>query len=386
MQSFDVIIIGAGPAGATCALKLARHDIRVLLLDKSRFPRSKPCGGGFSQKARDLYDFDLSPVIETAITRAEISLQSRNPAVVNRPEGAGYMITRNKFDNLLAGKATEAGAELHEQEAFLSLQPEKNGWLVSTGRDRYYADFLVGADGAISRTSRCLGLMRGFDRYAPALTAEIEISPQQLEPLKNLACFDFHVVKKGYAWIFPKSDHLSVGIFSTILPQKGLNVILRQFINNRELLREKKIRYWKGGLIPRGGTRQALVKNSALLAGDAAATADPFFGEGIYYAARSGLLAAEAIRQAMANGQTSLEHYEIAVNREITSDLWWARVFNFGFYRFPLVFYPAIRNSSHLQQLIIDVNSGRITWKQGVLELVRSLPRWVSQTLLPFGD
>jgi len=59
-------------------------------------------------------------------------------------------------------------------------------------------------------------------------------------------------------------------------------------------------------------------------------------------------------------------------------------VFNFGFYRFPIVFYPAIRNSSHLQQLIIDVNSGHVTWKQSVSELVRSLPLWVSQTLLPW--
>lgn len=383
MQKFDVIIIGAGPAGATCARMLSRENIRVLLLDKSRFPRPKPCGGGFSQKARDVFDFDLAGVIETRIIETEISLRSQNPALVNRPEGAGYMITRQKFDHLLATKAVAAGATLHEKEAFDRLRPEKTGWIVETDRDKYYAGYLVGADGAVSRTARALGLMRGFDRYAPALTAEVEVSPDYLETVKNRAGFDFHVVKKGYAWVFPKSDHLSVGVFSTMLRQKGMNAILLRFINSHPCLRGKKIRYWKGGLIPRGGTPRPLVEGTALLAGDAAAMTDPFFGEGIYYAAKSGILAAEAITKAVTDNKPALDHYQAAVNREITRDLWWARVFNFGFYRFPLVFYPAVRHSNHLQQLIIDVNSGRITWRKSVYELVRTLPLWVSQALLP---
>ncbi|MEW6079074.1 MAG: NAD(P)/FAD-dependent oxidoreductase [Thermodesulfobacteriota bacterium] len=383
MRTFDVIIIGAGPAGATCARTLARRGTRVLLLDRERFPRSKPCGGGFSRKAKDLFDFDLTPAIEADITRTEISLRSLKPTVISSPEGAGFMVTRGRFDALLVKKAVEDGAELHEQESFVALHPEKNGWVVRTDRDRYYADFLVGADGAVSRTARCLGLMQSFDRYAPALTAEVEVSPGQLEPVNDLARFDFHVVKKGYAWIFPKSDHLSVGVFSTSLRPRGLNAVLLRYINDHDLLRGKKIRYWKGGLIPRGGTRRILVNKTALLAGDAAAMPDPFFGEGIYYAARSGMMAAEAIAKAAAGGTGSLEHYQTAVNREITRDLWWARVFNFGFYRFPFAFYPAIRKSAHLQQLIISINNGRITWKQGVAEMVRTLPLWMSQTLLP---
>jgi len=118
-----VAIIGAGPAGATCARALARHGIRVLLLDKHRFPRSKPCGGGFSQKARNLFDFDLSPVIETRITLAEISLQSKNPALIHCPEGAGYMVTRDKFDTLLVNKAAEAGVDVK-----IILDPSKDAF------------------------------------------------------------------------------------------------------------------------------------------------------------------------------------------------------------------------------------------------------------------
>lgn len=383
MPTYDVIIIGAGPAGATCARDLSRQGVRVLLLDRERFPRPKPCGGGFSRKARDLFDFDLTPVIEAGINRTEISLRSRKPAVITSPEGAGFMVTRDRFDTLLVKKAEEAGADLHEQEALVELHPEKRGWIVRTDRDRYFADFLVGADGAVSRTARCLNLMQSFDRYAPALTAEVDVSPGQLEPVRDLACFDFHVVKKGYAWIFPKSDHLSVGVFSTRLRPKGLNAVLLRYIDSHALLKGKKIRYWKGGLIPRGGTRRVLVNGTALLAGDAAAMPDPFFGEGIYYAARSGMLAAEAIVRAAADGTGSLAHYQTVIDREITRDLWWARVFNFGFYRFPFAFYPAIRKSARLQQLIIAINSGRLTWRQGVAEMVRTLPLWGCRALLP---
>ncbi|MFW6237474.1 MAG: geranylgeranyl reductase family protein [Desulfosudaceae bacterium] len=383
MQKYDVIIIGAGPAGSTCALNLAPRGGRILLLDKHAFPRNKACGGGFTQKARNLFDFDLSGVIETEVTSVELSLQSRQPVVVDYPQGAGFMVTREKFDTLLVERAAAAGAEVRERAPMRGLFPEKNGWRVQTDKDTYYADFVVGADGPVSRTARCLGLMQGFHRYAPALTAEIEPPPDVLDKRKSRVVFDFHVVPKGYAWIFPKQDHFSVGVFSTCMPQKGLNAALTAFINGQAYLRGRPVRYWKCGLIPRGGTRQRLVSGNALLVGDAAALTDPFFGEGIYYAARSGMLAAEAIGRAAAPGGPALEHYQTLCQREISDDLWWARLFNFGFYRFPFVFYPAVRNSSYLQKVVIEVNSGRFTWKKSVYRVFQSLPRWLAQMVLP---
>lgn len=383
MEKFDAIIIGAGPAGASCALQLIPAGGRILLLDKYAFPRNKACGGGFSQKTRDLFDFDLSSVIETWITSAEIFLRSSQPAVVDCPQGAGFMVTRQKFDACLVSRAVDKGVALHEEEALTGVSPERHGWLVTTDKDTYFTDFLVGADGAVSRTARCLGLMTAFDRFAPALTAEIIPTARHLERLAHHVIFDFHIVPKGYAWIFPKSDHLSVGVFSTKMPHKGLNTALNRFIDSRVFLRNRPVRYWKGGLIPRGGTRQQLVKNRALLAGDAAAMTDPFFGEGLYYAARSGQLAARAILQSAQKGTPDLKHYESACRQAITNDLWWARLFNFGFYRFPFLFYPAIRNSAQLQRVIIDLNSGRFTWKKAVFRVLQLLPQWLTRMVVP---
>ncbi|MFO8049418.1 MAG: geranylgeranyl reductase family protein [Desulfosudaceae bacterium] len=383
MRKYDVIIIGAGPAGATCALNLAPRGGRILLLDKQAFPRNKACGGGFTRKARNLFDFDLSDVIETEITSVELSLRSCQPVVVNYPRGAGYMVTREKFDHLLVERSSAVGVEVRQQTTLREICPSGSGWVVKTDKGNYQGDFVVGADGAASGTARQLGLMRSFNRQAPALTAEIEPRPADLERLQNHVSFDFHVVPRGYAWIFPKKDHFSVGVFSTNMPQKGLNTALTTFINRRDYLRGRPVRYWKGGLIPRGGTRQRLVKNNALLVGDAAAMTDPFFGEGIYYAARSGMLAATAITQSAAENGPPLSRYEKMCQSEITDDLWWARLFNFGFYRFPFVFYPAVRNSSYLQQIVIDVNSGRFTWKKSVYRVFKSLPWWLTRMLLP---
>lgn len=383
MKSYDAIIIGAGPAGATCARQLARKGASVLLLDREAFPRTKPCGGGFSEKARDLFDFDLSPVLEATIFQAEIALRSERAAVVARPDGAGYMVCREKFDTLLVEKAVAAGAVLNEKEPFDSLQADTDGWVVRTERDTYRAGFLVGADGVHSRVARCLGLMNTFDRYAPAVTAEIEVPDAVLEKRRHSVTFDFHVFGKGYAWIFPKADHLSVGLFSTQFPLKGMGRALTAYIDRHPDLRSGHVRYCKGGLIPRGGTRQVLSTGRALLAGDAAAMTDPFFGEGIYYAARSGMLAADAILSALQSGGSSLSNYDADCDREITRDLWWARGFNFTFYRMPFIFYPAIRRSSHLQELVVDINNGRFTWKGGVGRIIASLPWWVTQALLP---
>ncbi len=383
MKSFETIIVGAGPAGSSCARQLARQGRSVLLLDKAAFPRPKVCGGGFSEKAYALLDFDVTPVIETAVTRAAISLRSRDTAVVERPGGAGYMVGRNSFDALLVEKAVAAGAVLREKTAFRGLQADAGGWIVRAGQNTYRGDYLVGADGVHSRVARCLGLMKQFDRYAPAVAAEIGVTDGILEARRECAAFDFHVFGKGYAWIFPKADHLSVGLFSTQFPLKGLGRKLRDYITAHADLRNGTIRTWRGGLIPRGGSRQTIVAGNALLAGDAAAMTDPFFGEGISYAIQSGLLAAETILATIRGKRQSLADYQTICRREITGDLRWARLFNLTFYRFPFLFYPAIRKSAILQNLVVDINSGRITWRDGVQKIFFALPCWVRQAILP---
>jgi len=377
MKHYPVIVVGAGPGGATCAYHLARQKVEVLILDQARMPRLKACGGGFPEKTRALYPFDLSPVLETTVQSATISLQPQRKIFLQRPEGMGYMVMRDKFDALLVEQAKAQGSHFHPEEKCLSIQAEPNRWLVRTDRDTYAADFLVGADGVPSRIARQLGLMRSFDRYGVAIGAELRVSDQQLARQGAGVTFDFHHVPKGYAWIFPKADHLSVGVFSTLTKPGNVKAALRAFIEKEENLRGfQEMFYCRGHLMPRGGVYHRLVTEGALLVGDAAAMTDPFFGEGIYYAARSGILAGQAIVRAMRENHRRLESYDQEIYRTLVRDFWWARFFNFCFYRFPRLSYPIVQHSSYLQELVLDVNSGKLSYQECVLRVIFLSPYW----------
>jgi len=380
MNHYSVIIIGAGPAGSTCAYQLAKKNVKTLMLDQARMPRFKSCGGGLSQKTVDFYDFDLSPILEVEVKKTTIALWKNKTISLERPEGMGYMVMRDQFDALIAEKAEAAGAVFHQQEKLLSLEPEKNRWIVRTDKDAYSADFLVGADGAPSKTARLLGLMKGFDRYGAAISAELRVSDRQLERQGPCVHFDFQLIDKGYAWIFPKSGNLSVGVFTTFSKSKGLRARLDEFIAHNENLRGyQEMFFSRAGLIPRGGVYNRLVTEGALLAGDAAAMCDPFFGEGLYYAAQTGDMAAQAILRAMQEGRRGLEHYDQACRRELTRDLWWARFFNFTCYRFPKIVHPIISRRPYLQDLVLEVNRGGISWQSCVLRMIFLSPYWAFQ-------
>lgn len=377
MKHYPVIIVGAGPAGSTCAYHLAKHNVETLLIDKAKMPRLKPCGGGFPQKTRNLYDFDISEALELTIQSTTITVRSKKQIAIDRPEGMGYMVMRDKFDELIARKAAAKGAVFHEQEKVYAIESDKDHWIVRTDKNAYSSDFLVGADGAPSRVARQLGLMENFDRYGTAIAAELMVSDQQLKRQGPSAHFDFQLLKKGYAWIFPKSDHLSIGVFTTLSKANNLEAYLEAFIDSHPNLRGyKKMFFRRGGLIPRGGVYNCLVTEGALLVGDAAAMCDPFFGEGIYYGAKSGILAADAIIEAMKQGHRRLASYDELCRDTLTREFWWARFFNFTFYRFPRLAHPIISHRPYLQDLVLDVNSGKLSWRSCVLKMVFLSPYW----------
>ena len=121
MAKYDAIVAGAGPAGSTTARLLAERGASVLLLDKHRFPRDKPCGGGVTLRAASIQDVDLTPVIERIVHGVRFSLRLGESFDRSYSKPLTYMTQRCRLDSLLAERAAEAGAAFHDGEA---VQPE----------------------------------------------------------------------------------------------------------------------------------------------------------------------------------------------------------------------------------------------------------------------
>ena len=151
---YDVIVVGAGPAGATCARICAREGLKTLLLDKETFPRQKPCAGAVSAQALSLLDFPLpDDVIEKECFGVQIRYHDRS-IVVRKKERIAVLVSRDRFDRVLADKAVESGVQFLMGEKVVDDIETGDAVSVSTDKGRYEARFLIGADGIHSRVAR----------------------------------------------------------------------------------------------------------------------------------------------------------------------------------------------------------------------------------------
>ena len=206
----DVVIAGAGPAGSTLARELASRGADVLLLEKERMPRYKPCAGGVTVRAAALLPFELGDLIEDVIYKARISFRLRETILKTTEKPITYMVMRDRFDHLLCCKASQAGAEVRENEAVLRLSQGRDSVRVEMTSGTVDARFVVGADGAGSAVATSCGLMTSVRRHF-GLQAEVETSEEILNRWRGTVGLDFGLIPTGYTWVFPKSTHLSVG-------------------------------------------------------------------------------------------------------------------------------------------------------------------------------
>lgn len=313
MTTYDVIVAGAGPGGATAAELLARQGMRVLLLERARMPRPKPCGGGLSPKAQALLDFPLGDLVLERATRVRLSERAGPGTYLDAGGYTIWMVRRPPFDRLLAERARAAGAVLREGEGLQTLALAGEGVEVETTRGRYRARYLVGADGAESRVARALGLRQ---RRRDAVAIEGEVPTRALTG--DAAWIDFSV-PLGYAWAFPKGDHWNVGVATAdAAAARNLRDHLAAFLRYAGV--REPAAHLQGHRIPIWAGAQPLHRGPALLVGDAAGLADPLFGEGIAFALASGRLAAETIAAALAGGTPDLASYSLAVQRTLGRD------------------------------------------------------------------
>ncbi len=313
---YDAIVVGLGPGGSSAARAMAEKGLRVLGLDRARFPRHKPCGGCLSLKIGRVLEDELRPLVERDIHGATLCFKGGGSVHARSARPVAHMVTRLRFDTHLVAKAREAGAEIREGEAFKELVQERGAVTVTTERGRCRGRVVVGADGVNSAVARAVGLShRGWK--AVLIEAEVSVDDRVLGDLADEVLMEFGTVPFGYGWIFPKADHLSIGVGGMVGKIGSLNEHYRGFLARHRILEGIREESRHGYTLPVYSERRPLVRGNVLLVGDAAGLVDPFIGEGIYYAIRSGRIAAEAIETALDGGAGDLSPYDRVIDREM---------------------------------------------------------------------
>lgn len=340
----DVIIIGMGPAGATTAYELAHRGLSVLAFDKQVHPRNKVCGGGLSARIERILPGDFKTVVEQTVHRIQFTYGGEQSFYLEFPQPVAYMVMRPQFDRWLVAKAVEAGATLREGESVSNIRLHERGVEVHTNQGRYQGRFVVGADGVMSLVAQHLFPGRRFPTI-PALESEYHGHPlpSSVHTVPT-AVISLSAAQKGYGWVFPKHEGLSFGVGEFV---KGANRPRRSFemfVRNEKSLEGLSIPPPLGHPLPIAHQRALgqgnpwkgnLVRERALLVGDAGHLVDPLLGEGIYYAVRSGQLAAAAVSSALGQTPGQLHTYEESINQEFGQEFYVAAQLNRIIYGLP---------------------------------------------------
>ncbi len=381
----DAIVVGAGPAGSTAALTMARRGLDVLLLDAQPFPRRKICGGAVAARAFSLLDEEFYAAFSKNAVRGVIFAYGGDlPVRYDREEPYAYIVDRAEFDQYLVERAQRVGVRFRDAAEVTAVRTEAHLVRVIAGGEEFRARFVVAADGVRGRTARLAGIGGPPDL---ALTLEADV-PDDLgvrARLDGALLIDYGAVRSGYGWIFPRGDGLSVGIGTFgALSGSALRSAFRRFVAAYLPGLDPASVAVRGYLVPRGGRRRGpLCRGRVLVAGDAAGLADPFFGEGIHWAMLSGKLAGEAVAAAL--GGEPLERYAERVDHEIGRELRIARYTSLLFYRMPGFFHRHLVSKKEIIGQFLDMVAGHQGYRAMVLWLMANLVRQVLARPAPAG-
>ncbi|MDE0204971.1 MAG: hypothetical protein OXP66_02930, partial [Candidatus Tectomicrobia bacterium] len=347
------------------------------------FPRDKPCGGAVSVRCADLLGVDLSPVIEGAVTDVSVSLKRRwgkGPEILrSSAEAFAYMTQRCRLDALLAEKAIESGAAFRQRESIKSVERQRGHVTVRTSGNVYRARLLVAADGANGATARMCGLSHPHD-YQQSIAIEGNLTPKKGVPgkWKKAIGLDFGRIEGGYGWLFPKGDHVNIGIggYEHVGPK-----LRTQLARLARFYGFDPSGLWgiRGHRLPQRHGNFALADDSVLLVGDAAGVLDPLTAEGISSAVHSAQIAAAAIVQFLEGKTAGLRQYRQEIERHILPDIAVAKQLRDVFHLWPGAFVAMERTTPVLWSAMLDLFRGDASY----VDLARRLgPAWPAVRLL----
>jgi len=380
-MKYDVIVVGAGPAGSTAAKNLAEKGISVLLLDKATFPRDKPCGGGLPTRVQKRFPY-IEPLLDSisyGTTMFSSSLRYKCELIREKP--FLDMVLRKDFDNELVRLAHKAGAVFLAGISVVDVvvQNDKVSVMLGDGQT-LETQMVIGSDGMHSVVAEKTQLSKKLQVLCVSLMQEQPMTPKQLSMFFTKKRLIYLFIKAhgiaGYAWVFPKKQCVNIGIgefqsaVSKEKPRIPLKETYEQFIAT---LKEK-------GLLPtdfpvenlKGATLPIFpLKNTygdrVLLCGDAAGFINPITGEGIYYAMVSGKIAAGVIVEGLKSHDLShrfLSRYQTLWNNDFGKDLKALGRFNSQWGKDSERIVRLMMRDKKFARLIIGVTGGQISFRK----------------------
>ena len=302
MLKTDILIAGAGPAGTACALRLMQLKQQCLLVDSQNFPRNKLCGGLLTQKANKAFQSILSKEdFEKFCAESTSSIENKIKLYWGLEKFAEFqtiepirLVERFKMDNWLFQHYKKIGGEAIEGDGINTVDFDNRIAKLSSGKEIQY-NYLVVADGANSRVKQLLAKgKKDFEAILPnILYFEVNVDKEDFPNAKDVNIY-YNIVKDLYSWVFSKGDKVCIGIGKYLNSSIDGKKIILNFMKN---LGVKNIdKYPIMGAMSYINLYQKVVwKKHILMVGDAGCFIDPITGEGISFAAQTGIYAAESI-------------------------------------------------------------------------------------------
>jgi geranylgeranyl reductase family protein len=348
----DVVIIGAGPAGTTAAFILASRGLRVVLLERQDFPRPKLCAGLLTWKTIQLLGslFRIRPQI--LATNGVLLHASREYGVSGRCrrevrrmlDYPFHLVDRKAYDHFLLQHAVAAGADFRPGSAVVSVDLARSEVETRNG-EKWSGRLVIGADGAASRVRRALfKACEITEPRHPGPAAALEcFVPRQPGILPGHPAIYYGFIPWGYAWSFPGKTEQVLGI-AALKAKAGRRISagFRDFLAHLNLVGLNPLRI-RSHAIPYGNYLATPGNANVMLVGDAAGLADPFLGEGIYYAHRSAQLAALAALDSRTHPETAVTRYRQSYRRILYPELRYARAGRQIIFSFPPhLYFPVL--------------------------------------------
>ena len=378
-QVWDVVVVGAGPAGASAAYAAAVAGRSVLLLEKAELPRYKTCGGGIIGPSRDALPPGFELPLQDRVHAVTFSLDGRFTRTRRSRQMLFGLINRPEFDQQLVEHAQKAGAELRtgatvsRVEQHGSAVPDRRTVaVVLQGGETVLARSVVGADGSASRIGAHVGVK--LDQVDLGLEVEIPVPETVAEDWKGRVLIDWGPMPGSYGWVFPKGDTLTVGVISARGEGAATKRYLEDFVARLGLAGfEPSIS--SGHLTRCRADDSPLSRGRVLVCGDAAGLLEPWTREGISFALRSGRLAGEwAVRIAEAHDAVDTRrqalNYAFAIKAGLGVEMSVGKRMLAAFERRPGVFHAALTSVRPAWKSFAAITRGATT----LGELVRSHP------------